>query len=86
MQANNGLSNLHQSPLFRLGGGPVCRLESEQATYSTTLFRNMLAAQRLDYTFKGLQLLLHEGLRVRRCENLTLSHPPVSEHTPHLLW
>lgn len=75
MQANSGLANLHQSPLFRPGGLPVCLLDGEQATYSTTMFGKMLAAQSLDHAFKGeligsyLQLLIHEALRTQPTEN-----------------
>ena len=91
VQVNNGLANLHQSPLFRPGGLPVCRLEGEQATYSTTLFEKMLAAQSLDYAFKGeligsyLQLLMHEGLRMQRWENLWSPCPPASGSASHFL-
>jgi AraC family transcriptional activator of pobA len=83
-QANSGLANLPQSPLFRPGGLPVCRLEGEQATYNTSVFEKMLATQRLDYPFKGelissyLQLLLHEGLRMQRWENLLVPYLPAS--------
>lgn len=70
--ANAGLASLPLSPLFRPGGQPVCPLGSAQAAYSTGVFEKMLAAQRLDYAFKGeligsyLHLLLHEGLRRQR--------------------
>ena len=86
-----GLANLHQSPLFRPGGLPVCRLEGEQAAYSTTMFGKMLAAQSLDYAFKGeligsyLQLLMHEGLRMQRWENLWPPCPPASSNAAHFL-
>lgn len=91
VQANSGLANLSQSPLFRPGGLPVCRLDGEQATYSTTIFGKMLAAQSLDYAFKGeligsyLQLLMHEGLRVQRWDNLSLPYPPAGGSAPLLL-
>lgn len=91
VQANGSADSLHHSPLFRQGGLPVCKLAGEQAEYSSSVFEKMLAAQTLDYAFKGelvcsyLQLLMHEGLRMQRWENLALPHPTPSGNTPLLL-
>jgi AraC family transcriptional activator of pobA len=91
MQANGGPADLHQSPLFRPGGLPVCRLSGKQGTYSISMFEKMLMAQSLDYAFKGelvcsyLQVLLHEGLRMQRWENLSRLYPPTSDSAPLFL-
>ncbi|MGI4762483.1 MAG: hypothetical protein ACRYF0_17360 [Janthinobacterium lividum] len=91
VQANGGPADLQQSPLFRPGGLPVCRLNGERGTYSTSVFEKMLTAQNLDYAFKDelvcscLHLLLHEGLRMQRWEKLSLPHPPASDNAPLFL-
>jgi len=81
VQANGWFDSLQQSTLFRRGGLPESALTNEQGVYSISIFEKMLAAQSTDYPFKGelicsyLQLLLHEGLRLERVENLSSPRP-----------
>ncbi|HEY4334924.1 MAG TPA: helix-turn-helix domain-containing protein [Puia sp.] len=62
---------LQNSPLFRLDGTPVIRLDKEQAAFMTGLFQKMLAVHNSNYDHKDelikncIELILHEALRIQ---------------------
>src|SRR3954467_13268029 len=45
--------SFQQSPLFRLGGTPILKLNQEQKEFISSVFKRMLAEQSTDYAFKG---------------------------------
>ncbi|MDF7814027.1 helix-turn-helix transcriptional regulator [Hymenobacter sp. YC55] len=63
--------SLQQSPLFKIGSAPVCRLPEAQVPFMTSIFEKMLAEQEADYPFKDelirnyLQLAIHEALHLQ---------------------
>lgn len=67
--------SLQQSPLFKLGGTPILKLDKEQKVFITALFKKMLAEQNTDYTFKDelirnyINLIIHEAVKMQPSEN-----------------
>jgi len=62
---------LQNSPLFRVDGIPVIRLNREQALFLTGLYQKMLSVHNADYDHKDallkscLELIIHEALRIQ---------------------
>lgn len=62
---------LHESPLFRAGDNPVIPLDSAQAAFMDSIFREMLTAYQEDYPYKSdlirslISVVLHEALRIQ---------------------
>ncbi len=64
-----------QSPIFGLGDIALCLLNQEQKKRMTTIFGQIYSAQDSDYFFRhelinnGLQVLIHEALKMQPWEN-----------------
>jgi AraC family transcriptional regulator, transcriptional activator of pobA len=62
---------LQNSPLFRVDGTPIVRLNSEQATFMTGLYQKMVAVYNSNYDQKDemlkscVDLIIHEALRIQ---------------------
>jgi AraC family transcriptional activator of pobA len=71
VKENDRSESLQQSPLFKVGGTPIFRLNDAQATYVKGIFEKILAEQASGYLFKNdlirtyIQLLIHEALRMQ---------------------
>ncbi|RNI22664.1 helix-turn-helix domain-containing protein [Rufibacter latericius] len=67
--------SFRQSPLFKIGGTPVLRLDKEQKEFITGVFKRMLAEQSTDYVFKDelirnyIHLIIHEAVKMQPSEN-----------------
>lgn len=67
-------SVLH-SPLFKLGGTPVLKINIEQRAYLNDIFKKMIAEQESDYTYKDdlirnyINLIIHEALKLKPLDN-----------------
>jgi AraC family transcriptional activator of pobA len=76
LKASNRSESLHQSPLFRIGGTPILRLNSEQKKYVTSIFQRMLLEQATSYAYKDelirnhINLIIHEALKMEPSEIL----------------
>ena len=63
--------SFQQSPLFRLGGTPILKLDKEQKEFITSVFKRMLAEQNTDYAFKDelirnhIHLIIHEAIKMQ---------------------
>ncbi|MDB5250227.1 MAG: transcriptional regulator [Segetibacter sp.] len=63
--------SFQQSPLFRLGGTPILKLDNEQKEFITSVFKRMLAEQSSDYAFKDelirnhIHLIIHEAIKMQ---------------------
>src|SRR3954451_7116989 len=63
--------SLLQSPLFKLGGTPILKLDEEQKDFIIRVFKRMLAEQENDYTFKDelirnyINLIIHEAVKMQ---------------------
>jgi AraC family transcriptional activator of pobA len=64
-----------QSPLFKIGGTPVLKIDKEQYEFITSIFRRMLAEQGTDYAFKDelirnhINLIIHEAVKMQPSES-----------------
>ena len=67
--------SLLQSPLFKLGGTPILKLNEEQKDFIIRVFKRMLAEQKNDYVFKDelirnyINLIIHEAVKMQPSEN-----------------
>ena len=67
--------SLLQSPLFRLGGTPILKINKEQKAAIATIYKKMITEQATDYAFKDelirnyISLIIHEALKMQPSEN-----------------
>jgi len=63
-----------QSPLFKIGGTPVLKLNEEQKEFITAVFKRMLSEQDTDYPYKDelirnhIHLIIHEAVKMQPSE------------------
>ena len=63
--------SFRESPLFKIGGTPVLKLDKEQKEFITSVFKRMLAEQSTDYAFKDelirnhIHLIIHEAVKMQ---------------------
>lgn len=62
--------SFQQSPLFKIGGTPVLKLDKEQQEFITNVFKRMLSEQGTNYAFKDelirnyIHLIIHEAVKM----------------------
>ena len=67
--------SLLQSPLFKMGGTPVLKINKEQKDNLAAIFQKMVVEQDSQYAFKGelirnyLQLIIHEAMKLQPPES-----------------
>jgi AraC-like DNA-binding protein len=67
--------SFRQSPLFKVGGTPILKLDNEQREFITAVFKRMLAEQSTDYAFKDelirnhIHLIIHEAVKMQPSES-----------------
>jgi AraC-like DNA-binding protein len=67
--------SLQHSPLFKIGGTPILRINDEQREFLNTIFRKMIEEQNTDYTYKDdlirnyIKLVIHEALKLQPSEH-----------------
>src|SRR3954468_19095333 len=67
--------SLQHSPLFKIGGTPVLKINEQQRKFLNTIFKKMIAEQKSDYAYKGdlirnyINLIIHEALKLQPSEN-----------------
>jgi AraC family transcriptional activator of pobA len=63
--------SLQHSPLFKIGGTPILKINEEQREFLNTIFRKMIEEQKTSYTYKGdlirnyINLIIHEALKLQ---------------------
>ena len=66
---------LQNSPLFKIGGTPVLKIDEQQREFLNTIFRKMIEEQKSDYTYKDdlirnyINLIIHEALKLQPSEH-----------------
>lgn len=76
-----------QSPLFRLGGTPVLKIEEEQRLFLNTIFDKMIEEQQTAYSFKDdlirnyIHLIIHEALKMQPSKNFVQHNSAASRLT-----
>src|SRR6266542_5341197 len=67
--------SLQQSPLFKIGGTPVLKINGKQRKYLNSVFQKMIDEQQTDYVYKDdlirnyINLIIHEALKMQPSEN-----------------
>jgi AraC family transcriptional regulator, transcriptional activator of pobA len=67
--------SLQQSPLFKIGGTPILKINEEQREFLNTIFRKMIEEQKTDYAYKDdlmrnyVNLIIHEALKLQPSEH-----------------
>ena len=63
--------SLQHSPLFKIGGTPIFKIEEEQRLFLNTIFQKMTEEQKSDYAYKDdlirnyINLIIHEALKLQ---------------------
>jgi AraC family transcriptional regulator, transcriptional activator of pobA len=67
--------SLQQSPLFKIGGTPVLKINEQQREFLNTIFQKMIEEQKTEYAYKDelirnyINLIIHEALKLQPSEN-----------------
>ena len=75
LKAGDRSESLQQSPLFKIGGTPIIKLDDEQKDFIIRVFKRMLAEQEADYAFKDelirnyINLIIHEAVKLQPAES-----------------
>jgi AraC family transcriptional regulator, transcriptional activator of pobA len=74
-KASDRSESLQNSPLFKIGGTPVLKIDEQQREFLNTIFRKMIDEQKSDYTYKDdlirnyINLIIHEALKLQPSEH-----------------
>src|SRR6476620_7233059 len=72
--------SLQHSPLFKIGGTPILKINEQQREFLNTIFRKMIEEQKTDYTYKDdlirnyINLIIHEALKLQPSQNYHQHH------------
>jgi len=67
--------SLQHSPLFKLGGTPIFKIDEQQREFLNTIFQKMSEEQKTDYAYKDdlirnyINLIIHEALKLQPSEH-----------------
>ena len=73
--ASDRSESLQNSPLFKIGGTPILKINDGQREFLNTIFRKMIEEQKTDYTYKDdlirnyINLIIHEALKLQPSEH-----------------
>ena len=74
-KASDRSESLQHSPLFKIGGTPILKINEEQRQFLNTIFQRMIEEQKSDYTYKDdlirnyINLIIHEALKLQPSEH-----------------
>jgi AraC-like DNA-binding protein len=74
-KASDRSESLQNSPLFKIGGTPVLKIDEQQREFLNTIFRKMIEEQKSDYIYKDdlirnyINLIIHEALKLHPSEH-----------------
>jgi len=74
-KATERSESLQHSPLFKIGGTPILKINEEQRLFLNTIFQRMIEEQKSDYTYKDdlirnyINLIIHEALKLQPSEH-----------------
>ncbi|MCC8409459.1 helix-turn-helix domain-containing protein [Mucilaginibacter sp. UR6-1] len=77
LKTNNNSESLQQSPLFKIGGTPIFKLNEEQGKSITDIFEKIITAYHTDYIYKSdlirshINLIIHEALQMEPSASYT---------------
>lgn len=74
-KATDRSQSLQNSPLFKIGGTPILKINEPQREFLNTIFRRMIEEQKTDYAYKDdlirnyINLIIHEALKLQPSEH-----------------
>src|SRR5687768_5454910 len=74
-KASDRSESLQNSPLFKLGGTPILKIDEQQLEFLNSIIRKMIEEQHSDYTYKDdlirnyINLIIHEALKLQPSQN-----------------
>jgi len=74
-KASDRSESLQQSPLFKIGGTPILKIDEQQRIFLNTIFQKMIEEQKSEYAYKGdlirnyINLIIHEALKLQPSEH-----------------
>lgn len=74
-KASDRSESLQHSPLFKIGGTPILKIDEQQRLFLNTLFQKMIDEQKSDYAYKDdlmrnyVNLIIHEALKLQPSEH-----------------
>ena len=86
-KASDRSESLQNSPLFKLGGTPVLKINETQRLFLNTIFQKMIEEQKSDYTYKDdlirnyINLIIHEALKLQPSEHYSQHNNAASRLT-----
>ncbi len=69
--ASDRSESLQQSPLFKIGGTPILKIDEQQRVFLNTIFQKMIEEQKSEYAYKDdlirnyINLIIHEALKLQ---------------------
>lgn len=72
--ASERSESLQHSPLFKIGGTPILKIDEARRVFLNTMFIKMIEEQKSDYAYKGdlirnyINLIIHEALKIQPAE------------------
>ena len=79
--------SLQHSPLFKIGGTPILKIDEGQRLFLNSIFQRMIDEQRSDYMYKDelirnyINLIIHEALKLQPSEHYDLHKNAASRLT-----
>jgi AraC family transcriptional regulator, transcriptional activator of pobA len=74
-RASDRSESLQHSPLFKIGGTPILKINDRQREFLETIFTKMMEEQKSDYAYKDdlirnyIHLIIHEALKLQPSEH-----------------
>src|SRR4051812_9264667 len=74
-KASDRSESLQHSPLFKIGGTPILKINEEQRQFLNSIFQRMIEEQKGDYAYKDdlmrnyINLIIHEALKLQASEH-----------------
>src|SRR5438270_5376701 len=86
-KASDRSESLQQSPLFKIGGTPILKINEQQRQFLNTIFQKMIEEQKSDYIYKDdlirnyINLIIHEALKLQPSEHFDVQKNAASRLT-----
>jgi AraC-like DNA-binding protein len=77
LKRGNRSESIMQSPLFKIGGTPIIKVDKEQKDFIIRVFKRMLLEEASDYAFKDdlirnyISLIIHEAMKMQPTEEFS---------------
>src|SRR5688572_7512372 len=74
-KASDRSESLQHSPLFKIGGTPIFKINEQQRQFLNTIFQRMIDEQKSDYAYKDdlmrnyINLIIHEAMKLQPSEH-----------------